>query len=61
MEKLYTALVYLRGLALAKRSKNSHLEALLKILVFFEESRIIDNKLGIGNLELHDLVVDRLR
>ena len=34
-----------------------HLEALLEVLVLFEELRIVDNDLSIGNLELEDLIV----
>jgi hypothetical protein len=37
------------------------LETLLPVLVLFQESRIVDNDLSVGDLELHDLVVDRFR
>lgn len=36
---------------------DTHLEALLKVLVLLEESSVVDNGLGIGDFELHDLVV----
>ena len=34
-----------------------YLEALLKVFVFFEELRIVNDDLGIGDLELENLVV----
>ena len=41
-------------------STETHLEALLEVLVLLEERGVVDNHLRIGNLQLHDLVVDRL-
>lgn len=34
-----------------------HLETFLKVLVLFQERGIIDNDLGVGDFQLHDLVV----
>lgn len=38
-----------------------YLEALLKVVVFFQEHGIVDNDLWCGNAEVNNTVIDRLR
>lgn len=38
-----------------------YLEALLVVLVLFQEGGIVDDDLGVGDAEVEDFVVNRLR
>lgn len=52
----------LNTLANSKKTKHdgTHLEALLPVLVLFQEVGKVDDGLGVGNLEFKDLVVHGL-
>ena len=39
----------------------TYLEALLIVLVLFQELRIVNNDLSVGDFELHDFVIDGFR